>query len=67
MFVRAFLLTFLPACQHMYLHTSVQTVWQTGYVISAITHAVQTEREWQTSINNLIFLPGIEVPLLTVL
>ncbi len=31
---------------------------QTRYVISAFTHAVQTEGEWQTNINNPIFLPG---------
>ncbi len=36
-------------------------------VISAFTHAVQTEREWQANINNPIFLPGIVVLLLTVL
>ncbi len=40
---------------------------QTEYLISAFTYAVQTKREWQANINNLIFLPGIVVLLLTVL
>ncbi len=40
---------------------------QTEYIISAFTRAVQTKREWQANINNLIFLPGIVVLLLTVL
>ncbi len=40
---------------------------QTGYVISAFTHAEQTEREWQANINNPILLPGIVVLLVTVL
>ncbi len=40
---------------------------QTGYVISPFTYAMQTEREWQANINNLTFLPGIVVLLLTVL
>ncbi len=38
---------------------------QTGYAISTLTYAVQTEREWQTNIP--IFLPGIVKLLLTVL
>ncbi len=54
---------FLPACQHVILHTSAQT----GYIISAFTFATQTEQEWQANINNLIFFPGILVLLLTVL
>ncbi len=40
---------------------------QTGYVISAFTYAMQTELERQANINNLTFLPGIVVLLLTVL
>ncbi len=38
----------------------------TGYIISAITYAVKTEREWQTNINNQVFLPGIVELLLKV-
>ncbi len=59
-------LSYLPVnmCISISLHTRFT---QTGWIISEFTHVVQTKREWQTNINNLIFLPGIVVLLLIVL
>ncbi len=51
-----------PTCLSMYVLAYLCTLFvQTGCVISAFTHTVQTEQEWQTNINNPIFLPGIVV------
>ncbi len=59
-------ISYLPV--NVYICIPLRTMFaQTGYVIDAFTHSMQTEQEWQADINNPIFLPGIVVLLLTVL
>ncbi len=56
--------TYLSPCVCVPLRTRFT---QTGYVVSVFTYDMKTEREWQANINNLTFLSGIVVLVLTVL
>ncbi len=63
MFVRAFWLAFLPACQHMYLHTSAHPV-RVDRICHQRVHVRCADR---ARMAYLIFLPDVVVFLLTVL